>query len=386
MVAMARSAARCLLRILSSRIFATVLFVLILLATLTAGLWPFHAPANDAKYMAEDKGIRFNQEGTAISEGILNAGATRDGPFTLELWLKPASTWTSGTILDFYNPERKKQFALSQDGADLLLRRVEHGTRGIRREQLLVVRDAFRRSEFLLTVSSAAGKTVVYIAGQVVLDAPGFRLSNEDLAGRLILGNAPRRSDGWAGAVKGLAVYAAELSARDVLQHGQEWKINGCPTVNAGQRSLAIYVFDRPWNGRIANAVAGGAGLEVPEKLQVVDQLRFESATSERLFDESYRDDAILNILGFCPLGIAATWFWSTLLRRRTAMVAALVSGVGTSFLIEYLQSYLPTRYSGTTDLITNSLGTCLGVAAFIAAAWFLAKKKWVEHADAQPV
>ncbi len=73
-------------------------------------------------------------------------------------------------------------------------------------------------------------------------------------------------------------------------------------------------------------------------------------------------------------------------MRGKGAALAAVITGVATSFVIEYFQSYLPTRYSGTTDLITNSIGTCLGVAMYLAAAWLIAKKNRVGHSEAQPV
>ena len=123
----------------------------------------------------------------------------------------------------------------------------------------------------------------------------------------------------------------------------------------------------------------------VPRRFRTVDQLRFQSAVSEQRFDETYRNDAILNISGFVPLGCIGAWFWLHFVREKGAVLAAVFTGVVTSLVIEYFQSYLPTRYSGTTDLITNSIGTCLGVAAYVLAAWLIAKKNRVGQSNAQP-
>lgn len=372
-------------RWLTSRLVVATLFGTTLLATLTAGLWPFHAPENDATWVKDESAIRFNRQGMAISDGMLQFDNADRKTCTIELWLKPASAWTGGTPLDFYNRERRREFAISQDGPQLLLRLVDRARQGASREQSLVVQNIFRRPEFLLTLTSNGEKTVVYIDGQVTLDAPHFHLSSDDLAAQLILGNAPRRNHAWAGKVKGLAVYAADLNAGEVLQHARQWAAADRPTLSAAQDPVLLYLFRGPWNEVILNAVTGGVDLIVPQKFRTVDQLRFESALSENYFDDSYRSDAVINILGFVPLGCIAALFWTIVVRGKGAALAAVITGVVTSFVIEYFQSYLPTRYSGTTDLITNSIGTCLGVAVYIAAAWLIAKKNRVGHPAPNP-
>jgi len=78
--------------------------------------------------------------------------------------------------------------------------------------------------------------------------------------------------------------------------------------------------------------------------------------------------DAVLNVAFYVPMGAAA--FLSLRKRGAFTFVAALAFGTLVSFIVEWTQLSIPTRFGNLTDLFCNSVGTLLGVtAAFLAGS-----------------
>jgi glycopeptide antibiotics resistance protein len=96
----------------------------------------------------------------------------------------------------------------------------------------------------------------------------------------------------------------------------------------------------------------------------VVDKLFMEPFWQEFNMSRGYWSAVLKNIVGFVPLGFC---FYPYLSARQGGRAILLTIAVGAivSFTIEILQAFLPTRDSGMTDIITNSLGTWIGMTFY---------------------
>ena len=339
-----------------------ILCVLVLCGTLVLGLWPFHRLKNDVIWLRNENGLRFGGDGTILSSGTFEIGSQDEGSSSLEIWLQPGLTSDSNTLLSFSPPENPLQFSLHQYRSSLLLQRhiqSEHRTATIGIEGVFrQIRPVF------ITITSGAKGTEMYVDGALADRFQQSRLG-KDFTGQLIVGTSPIARDSWQGELRGLAIYRSELTAAEVLHHYETWTKKGRPEITYSESPIALYLLDERAGDVAHDAIRPGIDLNIPERYTLLRQIFLQPFWEEYRPGWGYWRDVLMNVIGFVPLGLCFCAYLSSISKIKRPALATTVLGFAVSLSIEVLQSYLPTRSSGTTDLITNTLGTWLGVTLF---------------------
>jgi len=343
--------------------------ICVLCVILTLGLWPFHAPKNDVTWLKNRNGLHFGRYSTVLSSSeFRTTSAHNPAPGSLEIWLQPRRIWDFGTFLTFYIPGSPLQLSLCQSQTSLLLQAaIQDGQYHTELNDLYVERVFGQTGPAFITVTSGTPGTAVYIDGVVAKRAPQVRLSTQAFAGRLALGDSAEQGDSWSGQVLGLSTYNRELTATQVLEHYGTWTQQGKPQIAGDEGNTALYLFDEH-AGRIIHSKGWpDADLYIPEKYTVLGQLFLESPWREFRRSKDYGGAIVKNIVGFMPFGCCFYAYFSVVRQTKRAALATVILGFAVSLTIEVLQALLPTRDSGTTDLITNTLGTYIGVLSYKA-------------------
>lgn len=341
-----------------------ILCLLVLCATLTAGLWPFHAPANDVGWMSKGNGLLFGKYGTVLSAGELNLtdpeGRTS---CSLELWIKPSRARSASVILAFYNPQNPLQLTLRQSNPDLAIQ-LQPSSGKVRHR--VYVDGIFEPEQpvFLALTANEHG-TSAYVNGSIARGFPRFQLPANTPAGQVVIGTSPTHQAAWSGELLGLAMYKAALPSRRVKQHFRTWIQNGRPDISSADQPVALYLFNEHSGRAIHNAIPSGVNLVIPERFTIVNEDFLKPPWDEYYPAFPYWKDVLINIAGFVPLGFCFCAYWAQVWPIRRAVCVTVSLGIAVTFTIEILQAYLPTRQSGTTDLFTNTFGTCIGVGLY---------------------
>jgi VanZ like family/Concanavalin A-like lectin/glucanases superfamily len=338
--------------------------LLLLLGILAAGLWPLYVPRNEVNWSPDVRGILFGEYGSVISAGLfVGPGAAEGKSCSFEVWLGPKLDRPLGTVFSFYSHEHHATtFLLRQAWGYLALQRrsANDGFR-LKRSRISVGGLYGTATPVLITVTSGQGTTSLYADGKLVKSLPGYAISSDDLTGRLIAGNAARSTSNWAGQLSGLAIYDRELTAEEVSRHYDEWSKQGQLPIRPDERAIALYLFREGSGTVVQNQVDSATDLVIPNRFFVVDKRFLEPPWQEFRWDTAYFQDIIINVAGFVPLGFFFYAYFLLLRKMEHPTRITIAFGFLVSLFIEISQAFLPTRNSGMTDLITNSLGTAIG-------------------------
>lgn len=346
--------------------FLRVICVLVLSGILVAGLWPFRAPKNDVQWSNQRNGLLFGEYGSIVSAGRFEARPQGDGPCSLEIWLEPKWSLSSGTILAFYSADSHLvTFSLRQSRHDLELQSASSDPLRQREVSKTYVENVFsRHTPVLFTLSSNQEGTTIYADGVLVRKVPNFRISSQNLTGRLIIANSAVKADEWLGRVRGLAMYDRAWTA-DEVSHGYVVWTKGPQRALAADSSVALYLFQEGTGNTVHNQVDSATDLVIPERFFVLHQQFLERPWDEFRPGSSYWKDVGVNVAGFIPLGLFFYVYLSGACKVEHSAAITVALGFAVSLTIEVLQAFLPTRNSGMTDLLTNTLGTAIGVMLF---------------------
>jgi hypothetical protein len=338
----------------------------VLAIILTAGLWPFHVPSNQVKWLESANGLEFGRHGSVVSFAAFRGGDLAGASGTLEIWLEPSSSESSSTILSFDESAHPGEpFSLHQEGDALGIRRNNVDHEGISRTALFYVHGVFQeRKPILVTIALGSREVLVYINGALKIVFP-HSVAWNDLTGRLVLANSPTANDSWSGKIFGLAIYRQQLTHSQIATDYASW-IGKQTLVQAKEGSAAaLYLFDEHGGAVVHNGLDPAKDLTIPKHYFILHPGFMRTPWREYHPTWSYWQDVGVNIAGFVPFGLCVFAYLSLTRAIRYPGATTVAVGLFTSLTIELLQAFLPTRSSGLTDLITNTLGTAIGVMIF---------------------
>jgi hypothetical protein len=343
------------------------LCLLIFGVMLVAAFWPFRLhPENRVTWLGNEHGLRFSGAGIVLSSKKLELpdSGTPAG-VSFEIWLKPFQEKYSTALLAVSSSANPGQFRFRQAGDALLVLQDPFAGSRHSASTALWVSHAFQaHRQSFIAISAGAQGTTVYVNGVPTKKSSTFKITDKDFSGQLIVGSSPDAYDTWRGEFLGMALFGRELTQAQVSEHYQAW-LHGRPEILKNDQPAALYVFEEGAGNIVHNQMASGSDLVIPQSFRIPFKPFLKSPWREFNFNRAYLRDVLINISGFVPFGFFFCMYLSWGQASRRTVLTTIVLGAVFSLTIEVLQWYIPMRDSGTTDILTNTLGTALGAVLY---------------------
>ncbi len=342
---------------------------------LIAGLWPFNFfPANQVRWLGNQDGVHFYGQAqiSTASANPLNNSLSADHTLSLELWLKPSqSNYKAGVpiILSLYDGRYPDLLQIGQWRSHLLIRsRTDNPAlrkRGRNHQELGFQNALLANQKVFITITDGIGGTSLFVNGNLIRSSPRHLIVSEVYRPvHLVSGNSASGQNGWEGFFYGLAIYRGTIDKKQAAINYRAWLANDLSTLKQQPGITNLFSFHERRGDRIADIINPFNSLSIPKVMTPLQRIILDT---EFRADWSFASDVIVNIIGFIPLG-----FWVALLLRQRTRLSPIVLhtsvpfiGLALSLFIELTQIYLPMRYSQMSDVVSNTLGTVIGLVLF---------------------
>jgi VanZ family protein len=316
-------------------------------------------------WLQNQDGLRFGRHGSIVSSRAFRASDAKDD--SLEIWLEPSLTDSKNTILSFEGSGQSgAPFALHQEKDGLRIQRHNLDNQDISRTAWFAVDGVFREKKpVFVTITLGKHDTLVYVNGVLAKVSPLLGVASNSFTGRLVVANSPVVTNSWSGQIFGLAIYRRQLTPAQAAHDYESWTKIQRPTLAEDEAPVALYLFNEGKGSIVHNQLDSATDLIIPSRYFVLHPGFLLAPWREYKPTWSYWQDVSVNVAGFVPLGFCVVAYFSSVQRINWPATTTIVLGFIASLTIETLQAFLPTRSSGTTDLITNTLGTAVGVMLY---------------------
>jgi VanZ family protein len=347
-----------------------IAFFIILAAMIFAGLYPFNFfQPNRVQWLSNEPGLYFDGVGIAFTEKAASISLKKAA--SIELLLKErrdSKNWGPREIFSFYDGAVSPSLLVGQwNGRIFIYSRFENNESD-KWYRIFRIQGRFpREKDHLVTVTFDAFEKAIYIDGRLENKQNVVLKSKSDIAfsGRFMLGNSPILKNGWYGEIKGLAIYNRILSPEEIAMHSRAVFKKGMHALAETPGCLALYPFDEG-KGKTAGSILGDIRpFSIPESLNARGYFLKLIVPHNNMRSEGFNtSDIIRNIIFFVPFGALLS---AVILRKYTIGYAAsflivILAGGLLSFMIESLQLFLPSRVPGISDILSNMVGSALGM------------------------
>jgi len=355
-----------------------IILFLYLISLFYALLQPFDFDfrTNNVKWLQEKNGIRFDQDGKAISNDSmpgLYQILTEGNGLTLEVWISTYDILQDGParILSYSINPSLRNFTLAQSRDKLVMRlRTEITDLNGVLPHIEVAGIFEAKRIYHIVVTYDFDQECVFVNGKKHLCDGTVRgkFSNWDPSFKLVIGNEVTGNRPWLGEIYYAAIYNQALDSREIKIRYETGITNTmCPDANQ-LNDDTIPVICYPLKEKEGDKIVDAGlspykfNLHIPERLLEKNPI-LNTPWFKDLKYYLFTMRSLFNILGFIPLGFLLHRLMRAKFKFDFQTVSiVLIIGLSISLGCEILQHFLPTRFSQITDVLTNFAGLSFGI------------------------